>query len=543
MWIYNSLVVVRDDKTYKDKFKPLEVIFPRWLEDVGFYNVRHDLRSANPWKVKICRSVPQQEPGSGDCGVFILIITMYLMFGLILNFSSGHGQYFRKKIAVDIFNSDIAVEDIVAPIFLLSTSSLTEGIMSSGRRPDDGASIGGLTLIGRISSGTSQSTMSPTGSTGCAFVVYHIIDVILVDLVLLDVIPVKLPPMMVSDLALYGAGVCTEAVIKLPGNVTIPAVIVFGDSIVDAGNNNNLKTPAKCNFPPYGRDFMGGVSTGRFSNGKVPSDLIAEELGIKELLPAYLQPNLQPEDLLTGVTFASGGCGYDPLTTELALQLFKEYTEKVKQMVGEEGQNRIMKTAFVLVVAGSNDIDNTYFASRVRKLQYDISAYTDLIVGLASTFFKELYGLGVRRMGVFSAPPLGCLPSSRTLGGGKTRDCANDYNEAAQMFNTKLSAELDSLNIQFPDARLLLIDIYNPLLYLIQNPIKYGFEVVNKGCCGTGTLEASIFCNQFSLNTCTNVSGYIFWDGYHPTERTYKILVSSLINKIANGFVCAGSPC
>lgn len=80
----------------------------------------------------------------------------------------------------------------------------------------------------------------------------------------------------------------------------------------------------------------------------------------------------------------------------------------------------------------------------------------------------------MRRMGVFSAPPLGCLPSSRTLGGGKTRDCANDYNEAAQMFNTKLSAELESLNIQFPDARLLLIDIYNPLLYLIQNPIKYG---------------------------------------------------------------------
>lgn len=39
-----------------------------------------------------------------------------------------------------------------------------------------------------------------------------------------------------------------------------------------------------------------------------------EELGIKELLPAYLDPNLQPEDLLTGVNFASGGAGYDPLT-------------------------------------------------------------------------------------------------------------------------------------------------------------------------------------------------------------------------------------
>lgn len=66
----------------------------------------------------------------------------------------------------------------------------------------------------------------------------------------------------------------TEAVIKLPGNVTVSAVIVFGDSIVDTGNNNNLKTPAKCNFPPYGRDFEGGAATGRFSNGKVPSDIL-----------------------------------------------------------------------------------------------------------------------------------------------------------------------------------------------------------------------------------------------------------------------------
>ena len=38
-----------------------------------------------------------------------------------------------------------------------------------------------------------------------------LLDVILVELVLLNVIPVRLPPMMVSDLALYGAGVWWEA--------------------------------------------------------------------------------------------------------------------------------------------------------------------------------------------------------------------------------------------------------------------------------------------------------------------------------------------
>ena len=54
----------------------------------------------------------------------------------------------------------------------------------------------------------------------------------------------------------------------------IPALIVFGDSIMDTGNNNNLSTFLKSNFPPYGKDFPGGLATGRFSDGKVPSDLI-----------------------------------------------------------------------------------------------------------------------------------------------------------------------------------------------------------------------------------------------------------------------------
>lgn len=43
----------------------------------------------------------------------------------------------------------------------------------------------------------------------------------------------------------------------------------------------------------------------------------ADGLGIKELVPAYLDPNLKAEDLLTGVSFASGGCGFDPRTAAL----------------------------------------------------------------------------------------------------------------------------------------------------------------------------------------------------------------------------------
>ncbi|GAY45332.1 hypothetical protein CUMW_088670 [Citrus unshiu] len=109
VWIYDSLLTCRDDKRYRLKFKPLEVIFPRWLEYVGFYNIRPELRSADPWKVIAVRSALQQEPETGDCGVFVLMVTMYLMFGLGLEFNASHVEYFRKKIAVDIFNDDIVL--------------------------------------------------------------------------------------------------------------------------------------------------------------------------------------------------------------------------------------------------------------------------------------------------------------------------------------------------------------------------------------------------------------------------------------------------
>ncbi|KAH0990632.1 hypothetical protein GBA52_002115 [Prunus armeniaca] len=232
---------------------------------------------------------------------------------------------------------------------------------------------------------------------------------------------------MTTEAAGGGGGGGLGVKLLAAANVTIPAMFMFGDSIVDTGNNNdNLKTPARCNFPPYGRDFQGGIPTGRYSNGKVPSDFIAEELGIKELLPAYLDPNLALNDLLTGVSFAVGATGYDPMTakvvavTTLSDQLlqFEEYIGKLKGIVGEDRANSILANSLFFVVASSNDLANTYFVTGIRKLEYDVPSYTDLMLNHASDFLKGLYALGARRIGVFGAPLIGCLPSQRTLGGG-----------------------------------------------------------------------------------------------------------------------------
>jgi hypothetical protein len=58
------------------------------------------------------------------------------------------------------------------------------------------------------------------------------------------------------------------------GSPRVPAFLVFGDSIVDTGNNNAVLTLTRSDFRPYGKDLNGGVPTGRFSNGRIPTDLL-----------------------------------------------------------------------------------------------------------------------------------------------------------------------------------------------------------------------------------------------------------------------------
>lgn len=53
------------------------------------------------------------------------------------------------------------------------------------------------------------------------------------------------------------------------------AFFVFGDSLVDSGNNNYLVTTARADSPPYGIDFPSRRPTGRFSNGLNIPDLIS----------------------------------------------------------------------------------------------------------------------------------------------------------------------------------------------------------------------------------------------------------------------------
>ncbi|MCL7028901.1 hypothetical protein MKW94_004479, partial [Papaver nudicaule] len=95
------------------------------------------------------------------------------------------------------------------------------------------------------------------------------------------------------------------------GDVFASAVYVFGDSLVDSGNNNYLNTLAKVNYTPYGVDFPNGA-TGRFTNGYTVVDFLAKWLGLPYVPPYMGLSEEEKTKTTTGINYASGAAGILP---------------------------------------------------------------------------------------------------------------------------------------------------------------------------------------------------------------------------------------
>jgi phospholipase/lecithinase/hemolysin len=265
----------------------------------------------------------------------------------------------------------------------------------------------------------------------------------------------------------------------------------------------------------------------------------AQGLGVKQLLPAYLGADLSPEDLLTGVSFASGATGFDPLTPivvnvislEQQLAYFDEYRAKLVGIAGEEETERILRGALFVVCAGTDDVANTYFTTPFRRVAYDIRSYVDLLVAGAEAFLRNVSARGASKIGFVGMPPVGCVPSQRTLGGGVRRECEPRRNEAAQLYNARIQGMIAGLNAEQGFGTLVVyLDIYRILDELMERGDRYGFAETTKGCCGTGTIEVTGLCDSRFVSVCDDVSQHVFFDSYHPTERAYRIIVDDIFD-------------
>ncbi|XP_057847458.2 GDSL esterase/lipase At2g42990 [Cryptomeria japonica] len=320
----------------------------------------------------------------------------------------------------------------------------------------------------------------------------------------------------------------------------VSALFTFGDSIVDPGNNNFIPTLARANTPPYGQDFIDGKATGRFCNGKLSTDFISAELGLKDTVPPFLDPKLSTQDLLTGVSFASAGTGFDNLTAEVVsvipvlkqVEYFKEYKARLTDLVGEENSSYIIREAIFLSIAGSNDFLENYYSLPNRRAHFSVEQYEDFLLNIYVTFIEDLYRLGGRKFGMYGLPPMGCVPLERSLYGQLSSGCVEIYNQAALSYNAQLMSTVSKLKTRLPGIKVVYVDIYYSSLDIIENPSKYGFETSSRGCCGTGLVETGIItCNLKTPVTCSDSDKFVFWDSVHPTQRAYQITAHQVFVK------------
>ncbi|XP_057993247.1 GDSL esterase/lipase At4g16230 isoform X2 [Hevea brasiliensis] len=287
--------------------------------------------------------------------------------------------------------------------------------------------------------------------------------------------------------------------------IDIPANFVFGDSLVDAGNNNYIVTLSKANYVPNGIDF--GRPTGRYTNGRTIVDIIGQEFSFEDFTPPYLAPTTVGSVVLRGVNYASGGGG-------------------ILNHTGELFGGRINLDPQIDNFANTRqDI-----ISRIVPEQKLIPG--QLFVGTMIARFRlqltRLYNLGARKIVVANVGPIGCIPYERDTNPSSGDNCVVFQNQLVQLYNTQLKSLISELSASLEGSIFIYADVYRIVEDILQNYKSYGFENANTSCCyAAGRFGGLLPCGPTS-KVCVDRSKYVFWDPYHPSDAANVIIARRL---------------
>ncbi|XP_059669415.1 GDSL esterase/lipase At1g29670-like [Cornus florida] len=300
------------------------------------------------------------------------------------------------------------------------------------------------------------------------------------------------------------------------GEPQVPCYFIFGDSLFDNGNNNDLNTTAKVNYRPYGIDFPLGP-TGRFCNGRTSVDIIAQLLGFENFIPPFATAS--GEQILQGVNYASGGAGIRDDTgmnlgarISFTQQLINHQTtiSRIAQLLGNESSSTTvtdyLNKCIYTVGFGSNDYINNYFLPNYYPTStlYTLDEYAVALMQQYSLQLSILYTAGARKVSIFGLGNIGCAPKEMA-DFGTNYTCVGMMDSACQIFNAHLVSLVDSFNDLLPDAQFIYINS--------SGMAATGFTDVSTPCCSV----TDELCEPMEV-TCSNRSEYVFWDGVHPTE-------------------------
>ncbi|XP_076924461.1 GDSL esterase/lipase At1g29670-like [Bidens hawaiensis] len=294
----------------------------------------------------------------------------------------------------------------------------------------------------------------------------------------------------------------------------VPCYFIFGDSLVDGGNNNHLETRWKANYLPYGIDFLQGY-TGMFTNGRTTADIIGQFLGIDDFIPSYATATI--DQFNKGVNYASGGGGireesghHNGDRVSLDRQLLN-HKSTVSSLSRVAKNTTFLRECIYVVNIGSNDYINNYLM--VGKYYnsgqiYSKDQYAEVLTQQYSQQLRTLYNLGGRKIALFGLTHIGCILYMLQKFSTDGKPCVGWINDVIDAFNYKLKALVDELNKDKSDASFTFINTAGILF------AQGEMTLHSPPCC---QLTGDWACTLNSV-PCPIRSLSFYFDAIHPTE-------------------------
>uniref|UniRef100_A0ACD5VJ71 Uncharacterized protein n=1 Tax=Avena sativa TaxID=4498 RepID=A0ACD5VJ71_AVESA len=327
-------------------------------------------------------------------------------------------------------------------------------------------------------------------------------------------------------------------------------VFSFGDSLADTGNYglvypNDTSAPAL----PYGETFF-NRSTGRFSNGRLIVDFIAEALELPFVRPYW--SGQSAEDFARGANFAVGGAtalspdflieNGAPLTNpdtvhlDMEMDWFRDLLKLLRTNDSDGCTNMVSKSLFLVGEIGGNDYNGPLLSG----VPFEkIRTFTPSVVAKISSTITELIMLGAKTLVVPGNLPIGCVPSYLMIfNSDKEEDyepetgCIRWMNEFSQYHNKLLVDELEKLRNLHPGVAIIYADYYGAAMEVFLSPEQFGIEHPLVACCGGGGsygVSMTGGCGYGEYKVCDDPEKYGSWDGFHPSEAAYKVIADGLL--------------
>lgn len=290
------------------------------------------------------------------------------------------------------------------------------------------------------------------------------------------------------------------------------ALFTFGDSYYDVGNKAFLtkKLPPQTLWP-YGKSR--DDPNGKFSDGYIVPDFIAEFMSIPNGIPPALKPGA---NFSRGASFAVADASI--LGAPAESMTLTQQVNKFRSMISTWSDDYIEQSLFMIYI-GTEDYLNFIKANPTADGSAQ-QAFVTSVTNKLKTDINLLYSLGASKFAVPTLAPLGCLPIVRQE--YKTgNDCYEPLNNLAKQHNEKIGPMLNEF-AKKPNGgfQFTVLDFYNAVLRRTIRHTAFRFYVTNTSCCGVGTHNA-YGCGMANVHSklCEYQRSYFFFDGRHNTEK------------------------